>query len=335
MWRTAEAVLDLMGAARTVLPSSLGSAQLLGAEHPMKRLLHHRWRQLADVLDALSPHSREKLLASVGERVLDVNPSSPDLLRKPYLRQRGEVGTLAEVHRRFALVEYPKQLWRVPLEHLLLSSSVQFETLRAQLAEFFADYRSSVAPRKRRRRTRRPSTQPRDSQRSKLYRMEEEFLQPVMLRVEPRLSLAECGELVQHVTDQCRPWLQVRVAVKDGRGSPHGRFVAARATIQLPGWARTRSVVLHEVAHAVVAAAYPEHLVPVAAHGPEFVGVFFALLERFAEVSQALLLAEAVRRGVRVTVLASFDAFLEERHAYLVQAGIASPRGRAVASVGR
>jgi hypothetical protein len=60
----AVAVLDPMVAARTDLPSCSGGAELLGAEHPMKRFLHHRWRQLADVLDALSPPSREGVLSA-------------------------------------------------------------------------------------------------------------------------------------------------------------------------------------------------------------------------------------------------------------------------------
>lgn len=120
----------------------------------------------------------------------------------------------------------------------------------------------------------------------------------------PALSLTACQVLI------CRVWWDYgrdpsrAPRVKDGR-----RTTWARATwdnrINLPRWARTRGVVLHEIAHAL--GHYPE------AHGPQFVRLFIELLARYTSRTVPELRRSAREHGVKVATAGSVQKPVRRR----------------------
>lgn len=138
---------------------------------------------------------------------------------------------------------------------------------------------------KRRRRAKRP----RDFQRTRLYRWEAAAVLPHRPQ---KLSLAECERLIAaaylwHETPSPGAvWAPPRLT--DGRGRRHA--CGSRAVIKLPRWARTLPIVLHECAHGMADDQ----------HGPAFVAVYVALLERFAGFDAAALRASLAAAGVKV-----------------------------------
>lgn len=75
--------------------------------------------------------------------------------------------------------------------------------------------------------------------------------------------------------------------VTDGRGRRHA--CGSRTVIKLPRWARTPAIVLHECAHGMADDQ----------HGPNFVAVYVALLERFAGFDAAQLRASLAAMRVK------------------------------------
>lgn len=142
-----------------------------------------------------------------------------------------------------------------------------------------------VAPAHPTRRRRRKPKRPRDFQRSRVYRWEGEHVLP---RFSERLSLEDCEQLIA----AAYRWYEAIVPgqacapprLTDGRGRRHA--CGSREVIKLPRWARTPPIVLHECAHGMADDQ----------HGPGFVAVYVALLERFLGLDAAAL---------RVTLAAS------------------------------
>ena len=136
---------------------------------------------------------------------------------------------------------------------------------------------------------RRPTVRPRDFQRARVYRWEAEHVFPLAA---DRLSLEQCRALVE----RAYRWREAPgfrhgwapPAVTDGRGRRHA--CGSRTAIKLPRWARTRAVVLHECAHGMANDQ----------HGPVFVAEYVGLLERFAELDRAHLLATLSMAGVSI-----------------------------------
>jgi len=140
---------------------------------------------------------------------------------------------------------------------------------------------------------------PRDSQRARLYAAERTAFG------DPRACparLATLRELCAYVDQTLGDaWFEAEfgrfasVRVKDGRGTRHAYSaydLRSRALLlSFPRWARTRPVVLHELGHAASAR---RHGV-IAAHGPEFAGVFLGLVRRFLGPDAAGRLAAAYR----------------------------------------
>lgn len=126
----------------------------------------------------------------------------------------------------------------------------------------------------------------RDTQRARLYRAEEE--------VGPGRRLPTVADLQAYVDAVTaadwfvRRWGERSYEVRPGHG--HRRATATRdGLLQLPRWARTELVVLHEMAHPLGA---PE----AAPHGPEYAGVFLALVRRAMGPAPAQALEEAFGR---------------------------------------
>jgi hypothetical protein len=143
----------------------------------------------------------------------------------------------------------------------------------------------AARPARRRRRTTKP-----DFQRARVYRWEGVHVLP---RSPAILPLDDCRELVhaaylwaERPPVDAKDWQPP--IVTDGRGRRHA--CGSRQVIKLPRWARTRPVVLHECAHGLA----PDK------HGPRFMGVYVALLERFMGIDPATLEQSLRADGIQV-----------------------------------
>lgn len=133
---------------------------------------------------------------------------------------------------------------------------------------------------------------PRDMQKERVYRAERSL--PSHDRQLGDGSMATCKTFIDGVTRS--PWWTKRcrvtaVRIRDGRGTTIAR--GGWGSVNLPRWARTRLVILHELAHVLTTNTTDE----TAWHGPEFAANFLALVRRFApEDADALLAAFRAQR---------------------------------------
>lgn len=194
----------------------------------------------------------------------------------------------------------------------------------------------------------------RDAQRSAVYAAEEQWAHaldrgglvdfhgsrlqlPVQLRFG---SLADASAYVNAVTQaQGLPSVRLRVRAGDARAHYERAFGAGQAVIAVPAaaWAMRESVLLHEIAHHVVACAADGSAVDgsggdepdqrsdspsersdsptcdaIAAHGPQFAAALVALVEHQLGAEAALLLRTGyVAAGVSVDALPALPALPE------------------------
>lgn len=126
-------------------------------------------------------------------------------------------------------------------------------------------------------------SRPRDSQRARLYRAEDEVGQGRRLPTVEKLQ-AYVDDLAASDWFHSR-WGRRTFDVRPGHG--HRRATAApNGVLQLPRWARTDVVVLHEVAHCLTPVQY-------AAHGPEYAGILLSLVRRAVDPGTAQRLEDA------------------------------------------
>lgn len=138
------------------------------------------------------------------------------------------------------------------------------------------------------------ASRPRDSQRARLYRAEDE--------VGAGRRLPAVDVLQAYVDDLgATEWFRSRWGarafdVRPGHG--HRRATAdGNGVLQMPRWARTELVLLHEVAHCLTPTTF-------AAHGPEYAGVLLSLVRRAVDPATAQRLEDAfARNGVRWTLV--------------------------------
>jgi putative metallohydrolase (TIGR04338 family) len=126
--------------------------------------------------------------------------------------------------------------------------------------------------------------QPRDSQRSRIYRAEVKAFYGSRAKGMRFDSLDGLQRFLERAVAD--PWFKThfgalsRIEIRDGRGTRHASSAyepdTRRCVFSFPRWARTKPVVLHELAHAASFRRYGL----VAAHGPEFAAVFLELVER-------------------------------------------------------
>ena len=129
-------------------------------------------------------------------------------------------------------------------------------------------------------------TRPRDSQRARLYRAEFE--------VEPGKRLPTVEKLQAYLDALvAADWFAARwpdrsFEVRPGFG--HRRATAdVNGVLQMPKWARSEMVLLHEVAHCLTPWTY-------ASHGPEYAGVLLSLVRRSMGPATAQALEDAFDR---------------------------------------
>lgn len=137
------------------------------------------------------------------------------------------------------------------------------------------------------------SARPRDSQRARLYRAEGEVGSGRRLPTVERMQAWVDGLAA---TDWfVARWGDRAFEVRPGFG--HRRATAGQdGVLQMPKWARTELVLLHEVAHCLTPAT-------VASHGPEYAGVLLTLARRGMGPGTAQHLEDAfARERVRWTL---------------------------------
>ena len=138
------------------------------------------------------------------------------------------------------------------------------------------------------------ASRPRDSQRARLYRAEEEVGAGRPL---PTVELLQAYVDDLGGTDWFRArWGDRAFEVRPGHG--HRRATADRdGVLQMPRWARTELVLLHEVAHCLTPTTF-------AAHGAEYAGVLLSLVRRAVDPGAAQRLEDAFGRNrVRWTLV--------------------------------
>jgi putative metallohydrolase (TIGR04338 family) len=129
-------------------------------------------------------------------------------------------------------------------------------------------------------------TRPRDSQRARLYRAEGEVDTGRRLPTVEKMQAYVDGLLGADWF--LARWGERTLEVRPGFG--HRRATAnEQGVLQMPKWARTELVLLHEVAHCLTP-------VTVAPHGPEYAGVLVALSRRAMSPGTAQSLEDAFAR---------------------------------------
>ena len=141
-------------------------------------------------------------------------------------------------------------------------------------------------------------TQPRDSQRAKVYRGEKEYSTAFGRRY--IYDVWQIQKLVDHIVESAW-WVErfpgvVAVEVKDGRGRrwAYGEHIGGgNGVIALPCACRCKMTILHELAHTVVPEDQPWH-------GGEFVQHYLALVDEWiGELEGAALRWFLVKNGVK------------------------------------
>jgi hypothetical protein len=168
----------------------------------------------------------------------------------------------------------------------------------------------------------------RDSQREKVYRSERTVFfgspeRPYRKDVTPEFkSVAECQEFVDHVTAS-DTWLKVLgvctrkpVEVLPGKGRRRAGASYENVAIKHPRWTRDRWQILHELSHIATHCIYNNLeyddtggywvlYETVAAHGPEYAGIYLYLVRQFLSVADHDRLEAAFREGrVKVAPIA-------------------------------
>ena len=135
----------------------------------------------------------------------------------------------------------------------------------------------------------------RDNQRQRVYNAQRDLPEYHQLMTWPEVE-AFCQKVNDSVWFRSRWVITVRPVLKRG-GSAYG-YGGGRIT--LPAFARNPIVILHEIAHTVRPAG-PD----VAAHGPEFCGIFLGLVRHFLGAETGRQLRQNMRtHRVRVRVAA-------------------------------
>lgn len=136
---------------------------------------------------------------------------------------------------------------------------------------------------------------PRDSQRARLYRAEGEVDSGRRLPTVERMQAYADGLLMAD-------WFSARWGTRSFEVRPgfgHRRATAdGNGVLQMPKWARSELVLLHEISHCLTPVEF-------AAHGPEYAGVLLALARRSMGPATAQSLEDSfARHRVRWTLAA-------------------------------
>jgi putative metallohydrolase (TIGR04338 family) len=133
----------------------------------------------------------------------------------------------------------------------------------------------------------------RDNQKARLYKAESVIRKSQSEKYAKYLdgSIPSCQEYVNAVLKTAwfsRRWMVKYVNVKSGKGARGGIN-----GIRLGKWARCEAVILHELAHNLVPRSCPN----ASAHGPEFAGVFYYLVQQVMGKEEALKLKASFKEN--------------------------------------
>src|SRR5262245_13709265 len=107
----------------------------------MQRSHRMPWTRLQQMLDSLPTHTHAEVAAACGQRVLDVDATPPNGLKRTFRAVRGQTAILLAVRRRYATLCYDNgRCWNAAIEDVLLPSSTQFDDVRKSLAAYFKHY---------------------------------------------------------------------------------------------------------------------------------------------------------------------------------------------------
>lgn len=163
----------------------------------------------------------------------------------------------------------------------------------------------------------------RDTQRKRLYDAERTILAWGRCKGDPLSTVEECQAFVDKV--MASRWVATRwrrkVTVRPGHGHTRATGSPTSGIIQLPTWSRFPLVILHELAHVLnTTSSY-------APHGPEFAGLYAALVERHIGVAAATELRAAFKTH---RVRSNLKAVPAPRYGYVPKATIvAAARAKA------
>lgn len=133
---------------------------------------------------------------------------------------------------------------------------------------------------------------PRDYQKSKVYAFDREAEYEEYGSVFPQYSYDECVAFVKRVLDD---YNEPMVKVKDGRRTRIAR--GGKDLVNLPRWSRNPVIMLHELAHVLTIRWLGDNQI---AHGPEYVGIYVTLLQKYTKLSEAWLYTEIGKRGITI-----------------------------------
>lgn len=140
-------------------------------------------------------------------------------------------------------------------------------------------------------------SRPRDSQRSRVYRAENEALKSLARRYE---TMDELTGFVHSIVRRTRtlkvaPELKRSITIKDGRGRSNAG--GNMSGIIMPVWSRRDYIVLHELSHTIIERRYARSP---AWHGWEFCAVYLKLVRSVMGVAaHDALRASFKKHGVR------------------------------------
>jgi hypothetical protein len=132
---------------------------------------------------------------------------------------------------------------------------------------------------------RKPTTDTRDFQRSRVYLWERE----VVGFDKNSLSMEECAALIARI---CKQFGHRVPIIGDGRGRRHAG--AEAGVIYLPLWSRCPEIVAHEMAHVLVERSVRDR------HGPLFMRTFIEILARILKFDRSFLVRSAREWGLRI-----------------------------------
>lgn len=123
------------------------------------------------------------------------------------------------------------------------------------------------------------------------YRHSTSFQTPYSKNSAPIMTMDECRAFVAMVYRKLGRVDPPRI--KDGRGTTFAR--GGWRSINLPLWARTKPVILHELAHNLSARDYIDD-----GHGPWYMRYFIDLVARFLGADKSAMLKSAKAAGLKV-----------------------------------
>lgn len=136
-----------------------------------------------------------------------------------------------------------------------------------------------------------PKKRATDFQRKKVYDWEGEFYIH-----KDSLTKDECVSLVNQICDDFSDITNIKLQLTFRQKG--GCYQRGFSEVNLSTWGMNRNMIVHEMAHWVVSNSYRRSS-EIAGHGPEFVGIFMLMLEKYNGVDLLDMINSANQQGVK------------------------------------